>query len=67
MKEFVLSKIDMRFSFHKRFRNNSQFEENVFNLFSTAIGATVQNFNEAEIILDCFRLRSVYDSKEIVL
>ncbi|CAD8167119.1 unnamed protein product [Paramecium pentaurelia] len=67
IKEFVLSKIDLRFSFHKRFRTNIQYDENVFNLFSTAIGATVQNFNEAEIILDCFRLRSVYDSKEIVL
>ncbi|CAK79548.1 unnamed protein product (macronuclear) [Paramecium tetraurelia] len=67
IKEFVLSKIDLRFSFHKRFRTNIQYDENVFNLFSTAIGATVQNFNEAEIILDCFRLRSVYDSKDIVL
>ncbi|CAD8160815.1 unnamed protein product [Paramecium octaurelia] len=67
IKEFVLSKIDLRFSFHKRFRTNIQYDENVFNLFSTAIGATVQNFNDAEIILDCFRLRSVYDSKEIVL
>ncbi|CAD8164451.1 unnamed protein product [Paramecium pentaurelia] len=67
IKEFVLSKIDLRFSFHKRFRTTIQYDENVFNLFSTAIGATVQNFNEAEIILDCFRLRSVYDSKEIVL
>jgi len=53
IKELHLSTLNITFSFHKRFNNNELInqEENIFNLFSTAIGTTFQNINEASIIL----------------
>ena len=41
IKELLLPPIEIVFSFHKKFHSTSDSEENLFNLFSTAIGTSV--------------------------